>query len=59
MILDGSASGKKTTTTQKQFAHTSMLVIYTGAEAKDDELLFGELGPIAQATRNRLKAEGA
>lgn len=32
-----------------------MLVTCTGAEAKDSELLFGELGPIVQAIRNRLK----
>ncbi|RWQ91989.1 hypothetical protein C8Q69DRAFT_448072 [Paecilomyces variotii] len=32
-----------------------MLIICTGAEAKDNELLFGELGPIAQAIRNRLR----
>ena len=30
-----------------------MLVICTGAEAKEDELLFGELGPIAQTIQNR------
>ena len=31
-----------------------MLVICTGAEAKDDEMLHGELGPIAQTIQNRL-----
>lgn len=31
-----------------------MLVICTGAEAKDGELIFGELAPIAQAIQNRL-----
>ena len=31
-----------------------VLVICTGAETKDDELLFGELGPIAQTIQNRL-----
>lgn len=34
-----------------------MLIICTGAEAKDNELLFGELGPIAQAIRNGLRQE--
>ncbi|KAJ9302658.1 hypothetical protein DTO271G3_32 [Paecilomyces variotii] len=32
-----------------------LLIICTGAEAKDNELLFGELGPTAQAIRNRLR----
>ncbi|KAJ5807067.1 hypothetical protein N7474_010659 [Penicillium riverlandense] len=31
-----------------------MLVICSGAKAKDDELLFSELGPIAQVIQNRL-----
>lgn len=31
-----------------------MLIICTGAEAQDSELLFGELGPIVQAIQNRL-----
>ena len=35
-----------------------MLVICTGAETKDDELLFGELGPIAQTIQNRLNQMG-
>ncbi|KAL1863295.1 hypothetical protein Plec18170_000129 [Paecilomyces lecythidis] len=32
-----------------------MLIICTGAEVKENELLFGELGPIAQAIENRLQ----
>ncbi|KAJ9205262.1 hypothetical protein C8Q69DRAFT_510514 [Paecilomyces variotii] len=32
-----------------------ILLICTGAEAKDNELLLGELGPIAQAIENRLQ----
>lgn len=31
-----------------------MLVVCTGEEAKDGELLFGELGPIVRTIQNRL-----